>query len=46
MIAAEHDRQGAGRQDLAHAEFDVGVALDRVGVDDVGIADVDHADPV
>ena len=32
-----------GGKDLAHAELDVGVALDRIGVDDVGVADVDHA---
>ena len=28
---------------FAHAQFDIGVALDCIGVDDVSIADINHA---
>ena len=43
MIAAERDRQRARGEDLAHRRLDIGVAADRIGVDDVGVADVDDA---
>ena len=43
MIAAQHHRQGTRREDLAHAEFDIGVACVRVGVNDIGIAHIDDA---
>ena len=46
MVPAQHHRQRAGRQDLAHADLDVGMAVVGVGVDDVGIADVDDPDRV
>ena len=42
MIAAQDHRDGAGLQDLAHAEFDIGVALLRVRMDDVRIAQIDN----
>ena len=44
MVAAKHDRQGAGCQDLGDAMGDVGVAGRRIGVDDIGVADVDDDD--
>ena len=44
MVAAQHHRQRAGFQDLAHAELDIGMALHRVGMHDVGIADIDDGD--
>ncbi|MNI27246.1 hypothetical protein D3C73_809770 [compost metagenome] len=43
VIAAEHHRHHAGIEDLAHGVFGVLVAGGHVGVDDVGITDVDHA---
>ena len=46
MIAAEHDRQGARREHLANAEFDVGEALDGIGVNDVRVPDIDDPHPV
>ena len=44
VVAAEHDRQRAGFEDRANAVRDVGVAGGRIGVDDVGVADVDDPD--
>ena len=44
MVAAEDHRDRAGGEDRAHAGLDVGVAGFGVGVDDVGVADVDDAD--
>ncbi len=41
MVAAEHHRERARREDLAHAVGDVGVAAHRVRVDDVRIAEID-----
>ena len=44
MVAAQHHRQRTGLKDLAHPEFNVRVALHRVGVHDIGVADVDDGD--
>ena len=44
MVAAQHYRQRAGFQDLANAELNIGVALHRVGVHDICIADIDDGD--
>jgi hypothetical protein len=41
VIAADYHRQRAGGKNLAHAKGDVGVAAHRLGMDDVGIADID-----
>ena len=46
VVAAEHDRQGAGGKNLSNADFNVIVAFDGVGVNDVGVADVDDLDLV
>jgi len=43
VIAAKHDGQRTCRENFSHAQFDVGVTLHCVGVDDVGIADIHHA---
>ena len=43
MVAAQDDRHRAGGEDGAHPGLDIGVALHRVGMDDVGIADIDDA---
>ena len=40
MIAADHHRQCAGFQDRLDARTDIGVAFRGVGVDDVGVANV------
>lgn len=44
MVAAQDDGECARRQDFLHPMLDIGVALDRIGVDDVGVANVDDAD--
>ena len=44
VIATEHDRQRAGLQYFADAIFDISVAIDRIGVNDVRIADIDDPD--
>src|SRR5260370_22032020 len=41
VIAAQDDRQGAVVQYLTNREFGVGVTGGGIGVDDVGIADID-----
>ena len=41
VVAADHHREGAGVEDGPDAVGDVGVAAHGVGVDDVGVADVD-----
>ena len=41
MVAADHHRERAGVEDGADAGGDVGVASHGVGMDDVGVADVD-----
>ena len=43
MVAAQDDRHRAGGEDGAHPGLDIGMALHRVGMDDVGIADIDDA---
>ena len=43
MVAAEHQRQRATLEDLAHRRFGVAVAGGGIGVHDVRIADVDDA---
>ncbi|MNT21597.1 hypothetical protein D3C72_1569400 [compost metagenome] len=43
VVTAQHHRHGACREDLAHGRFDVGVTGFHVGVNDIGIADIDHA---
>jgi len=40
MIAAQHHRQRAYPEDGANSRLDVGMALDRISVDDVGVTDV------
>ena len=42
MIAAKNNRHRAGIQDGANAGLDIGVALDGIGMDDVGIADINN----
>ena len=44
MVAPDHHRKGARLQDRAHARLDVGVAPFGVGMDDVGVADIDDTD--
>ena len=44
MVAADGDGQRARLEDGADALFDVGVAGFGIGMDDVGIADIHHAD--
>ncbi len=44
VIAAEDDRQRPSRENLAYAEFDVGMAGEGISMDHVGIADVDDPD--
>ena len=44
MIAPDHQWQSAGFESSANSGFYVGVALDRVGVDDIGIAKIDDPD--
>jgi hypothetical protein len=44
MVAAQDDRERPRVQNGADAGFDVGVAFLGVGMDDVGVADVDDAD--
>ena len=41
MVAADHHRHRAGGEDGAHPGLDIRVALHRVGMHDVGIADID-----
>src|SRR5260370_15467211 len=41
VIAAQDDRQGAVVQYLTNREFGVGVTGGGIGVDDVGMADID-----
>src|SRR5580698_5825401 len=41
MIATKHNGYCARNQYLAHAKFDIGVALLGIGVDNVSIADID-----
>ena len=43
MIAPQNHGQSACLQNFAHAIFYGVVALDRVGVNDIGIANIDHA---
>ncbi|MCY1421607.1 hypothetical protein D9M71_372680 [compost metagenome] len=43
VVTAQHHRHGACCENLAHGRFDVGVAGFHVGVNDIGIADIDHA---
>jgi hypothetical protein len=42
VVPAEDHRDGSRREDLAHGSADRGVALLRVGRDDLGVAVVDH----
>ena len=44
MVAAEHNGKRARFEDAAHAGLDVGMAVQRVGMNDVGVAEVDDAD--
>ncbi|MNC32790.1 hypothetical protein D3C75_811600 [compost metagenome] len=46
MVTAQHHRHGPRCKDLPHRRLDVGVAAGHVGVHDIGIANVDHADLV
>ena len=43
MVAADDDGEGRGGEDFLDGGLDVGVAFFGVGVDDVGVADVDEA---
>jgi hypothetical protein len=43
MVAAERDRQRARRQDFAYREFGIRETSGRIGVNDVGITDIDDA---
>src|SRR5438067_1912567 len=44
MVASDNDRQRPSVKDSRDALTNVGVALYRVGMHDVGVADIDHAD--
>jgi len=44
MIAAHHDRDRPCRQNLAHGEFDIGMAACGVGMNDIRVADIDDLD--
>ena len=46
VVPPEHDRQRARVEDAAHGGLDVGVAADRIGMDDVGVAEVHDAHAV
>ncbi len=43
MVTANGDGQGTRRQYSAHAYLDIGMAACGVGVDDVGVANIDNA---
>ena len=44
MVAPQHHRQGACVQNGAHAGLDIGMALFGIGVNDIGVADIDDGD--
>ena len=44
VVAAEHHGQRAGLQNRTHTLLDIGMAVQRVGMNDVGVAEVDDAD--
>ena len=46
MIAPQDHRQRTGCEYFAHPVFDIVMALLGIGMDDVGVADIDHADLV
>ncbi|MNR41151.1 hypothetical protein D3C85_1595040 [compost metagenome] len=43
VITAQDHGHGTCRENLAHGRLDVGVAGGHVGMDDIGIADINHA---
>ncbi|MNP12725.1 hypothetical protein D3C76_1049750 [compost metagenome] len=43
VVTAQHHRHGAGLENLAHGRLDVGIAAGHVGVHDIGVTDIDHA---
>src|SRR5690606_5888089 len=46
VIAAKNDRQGSGRENFAYTEFDVRVARVGIGMNDVGVTEIDDPDLV
>ena len=42
MVAAKDNRYGAGGKDFAHSKFNIPVTLDCVGMDNIGIPDIDN----
>ena len=43
MVAAQHHGDGPGGENFAHAQFDIGVALFGVGMNNIGVADIGDA---
>ena len=42
MIAAQHHRHRPSGQNFAHAIFDIGQTFRLIGVNDIGVANIDH----
>ena len=44
MVATQNDRNRSRSKDFAHAIFNIGMALDRIGMHDIRVADIHDRD--